>query len=285
MDNYFFDDKWSELVYHILSNLNADQKTRLNGRELNLLKTDSAIKRFATTAPHRAQMVMLTRLGYDWFFGLYPVGKMLPDLMKKAYRQHTIKDTRVEVMQEMIESHVFIIDNKAVATALAMMAQNNHSDLLYINSEFLKLPRMLDQYQKTNNPLAQLLKDHNPNNVTAEYRDALRSLDMINEIVGETFRSEEFLKSVMGLTKLDYMVLHHLFRYRNNYVSLDYLKRQLASAFPSKSIPLRCNYLFKDKKLIDKLPKTAPVSYTIKADGILALGEIMNMIINRATKN
>jgi hypothetical protein len=284
-DNYFFDDRWGEFLYNILSNLNHEQKSRLNDKELFMLKNDSTIKRFSTSAPLKRQMVMLTRLGYDWFFGFYPQGKQIPDLLKKAYRQHTIKETRVDVMQEMIESHVFIIDNKAVATALAMMAMNSHSDVFVINTQFLKIPSLLDHYEKTNNPLAGLLRDHNPNNVTAEFRDAMRSLDVFNEIVGEVYRAEDYVSSVLRISKLDYWILHYLFKHRNNYVTLDYLKRQIGHKYPGKAIAIRCTYLFKDRGLIDKIPKTSPVSYTIKSDGILVLGEIMNMIINRATKS
>lgn len=284
-DNYFFDDKWAEYVYNILSNINHEQKLRLNGRELYILKSDSSIKRFCSSGSLKQQMVLLTRLGYDWFFGFYPVGVMLPELMKKAYRQHTIKDTRTEVMQELIESHVFIIDNKAVATALSMMAMNNHSSVFMINSEFLKIPKELAIYKKSSGALSDLVKEYNPNNVAAEYREAMRSLDLFNEIVGEVMRSEDYLKTVMRINKLDYWILHYLFKYRNNYVSIDYLKRQLHEKYALKGISIRCNYLWKELKLIDKLPKTTTASYTIKSSGILLLGEIMNAIINRSTKS
>lgn len=284
-DNYFFDDKWCEYVYNILSNVSHEQKIKLNSRELQILKTDAAIKRFSSSAPLKQQMVMLTRLGYDWFFGFYPVGKMMPELMKKAYTQHTIKDTRTDVMQELIDSHVFVIDNKAVATALSMMAMNNHSSVFMINSEFLKLPKELAIYERSSSSLANLVKDYNPNNVTAEYREAMRSLDLFNEIVGEVFRSEDYLKTVMRITRIDFWILHYLFKHRNNYVSVDYLKRQLHEKYPLKSIAIRCNYLWKELKLIDRLPKTTNISYTIKSDGILLLGEIMNIIINRSSKS
>lgn len=283
-DNYFFDDKWSEYVYNILSNVSHEQKIRLNSGELQILKTDTSMKRFASSASIKQQMVLLTRLGYDWFFGFYPVGKMLPELMHKAYNQHTIKDTRVEVMQELIDSHVFVIDNKAVATALSMMAMNNHSNLFMINSEFLKVPKELAIYERASTSLANLVKDYNPGNATAEFREALRSMDVFNEIVGEVFRMEDYLKTVMRITKLDYWILHYLFKHRNNYVSIEFLKRNLYDKYAGKSIGIRCNYLWKELKLIDKLPKTTTASYTIKSDGILLLGEIMNTIINRSSK-
>lgn len=284
MENYFFDDKWAEFVYNILSNLNHEQKLRLNQKELYIIKNDSSIKRFSTSASAEKQMVMLTKLGYDWFFGVYPVGKFLPDVMKKAYRQHTIKDTRVEVMQELIESHVFIIDNKAVATSLAMMAQNNHSDVFVINTEFMRVPKLLEHYRKTNDPLAKLLRDNNPNNPTAAYRDALRAMDEINELIGEALQSVEYMRTVLRISQLDFLILHLLFRHRTKYVSLDYLKRQISHLYPAKSIGIRCAVLFRDSKLVDKLPKTEPISYTIKSDGILILGEIFNMILNRSRK-
>lgn len=284
MENYFFDDKWAEFIYNILTNLTRDQKSRLNGKELHLLKTDSAIKRFATSASAERQMVMLTKLGYDWFFGIYPVGKFLPDLMKKTYRQHTIKDTRVEIMQELIENHVFVIDNKAVATSLAMMAQNNHSDVFTINTEFLRLPKLLEQLNRTKDPLARLLQDHNPNNPTAEYRDALRAMEDMNELIGEAFQSVGYMESVLKLRNIDVLILHLLFRHRHNYVTVEYMKRQIGHLYPGKSIGMRCGHLFREMKLIDKLPKTEPVSYTIKSDGILILGELFNMILNRSRK-
>lgn len=283
-DNYFFDDKWNEYVYNILSNVSQEQKLRLNSQELQILKSDGAMKRFASSAPLRQQLVMLTKIGYDWFFGFYPAGKNMPELMKKTYRQHTLKDTRVEVMQELIDSHVFVIDNRAVATALSMMAMNNHANVFMINSEFLKIPRELAQYERSSVSLAKLVKDHNPNNATAEFREALRSLDLFNEIVGEVFRSEDYLRTVMGVTRLDFWILHFLFKHRNNYVSLDYLKRQLYEKYALKGIALRCNYLWKEMNVIDKLPKTTNTSYTIKSDGILLLGQIMNTIINRSSK-
>src|SRR5688572_27239064 len=105
MAEYFYDDKWAEMVYNILTTLTPFQKKRLNQKELFLLKSDNAIKRFSSSATLEQQMVMLTRVGYEWFFGFYPAGKDMPAVLKKAYRQHTIKDTRTEVMQEMFENH------------------------------------------------------------------------------------------------------------------------------------------------------------------------------------
>lgn len=283
--NYFFDDKWAEQVYNILKNTTHEQKLRLNNKELYILKNDSSIKRFSTTADIKQQMVMLTKLGYDWFFGLYPAGKQLPDMMKKAYRQHTMKDVRVDVIQEMIESHIFIIDNKAVATSLAMMASNNHSDVFVVNSDFLKIPFQLEQFEKNSASLTRLIRDHNPNNITVEYREGMRGMDVFNEFVGEVFRAQDYIESVLRLSRMDFWILHYLFKHRNNYVSVDYLKRNLGMYFKSKAIASRCHYLWKDRNYIDKLPKTTNTSYTIKAEGIIALGEVLNMIINRATKN
>lgn len=282
MENYFFDDKWSEFIYNILVNLTYEQKLRLNGKELHLLKSDAAIKRFATSASAEQQMVLLTKLGYDWFFGVYPVGKDIPSVMKKAYRQHTIKDTRAEVIQEMIENHVFIVDNKAVALALAMMAQNSHSDMFAINSEFLRMPKLLEQYKKTNSPLAQLLQDYNPNNPSAEFKDAVKAMNEVNEIVAETFFAIQFMESVLKINVLDFSILHFLFKYRNRYVSLDYLKRQLGHIHVGKTVGMRCSYLFRELKVIDQLPKSTLPSYTIKSDGIILLGKLFNMILNRS---
>lgn len=283
----FFDDRWSEMIYNIISKLSKDQLLMLDAKELYHVKTDTNMKRFATHGGIDAQLAMLTKLGYDFFLGLYPHKVLLPDVMRKAYSQHSLKETRHDVILEMLEKKIFLIDNKSIATALAMMAQNFHSGDYVINGNFMKLPKFIEQYQKSNDPLAQLLSEHNPNNSTAEYRDALRSLDLFNSFVGETFKAEEYMETVFKITKLDYLILYELFRFRNsgNYVSVEYLKRSLTGGAKSKAVPGRCTFLFKDRNLIDKYPAKGTPMYTIKASGILLLGDIMNLIINKATKS
>lgn len=283
-DNYFFDDKWSELLYNILSNLNHEQKLRLSHKEQLMIQRDNAVKKFVTSGSLKQQMVLFTKIGYDWFFGLYPVGKDVPGIMQKAYKQHTIKETRVDVIQEQLDNHVFIIDNKSVAIAMAMMAMNNHSEEFLINSNFLKAPSVFEGYKKNHAVLSDLLKQYNPGNVAAVYKDTLKAMDFFNEIVGEVMNAEALIENLFRLNNLDYWILHFLFKHRNNYVSVEYIKRNIGHLFSPKAIALRCNYLWRDKGFIDKMPKTEPVSYTIKSDGILILGEIMNTIINRSIK-
>ncbi len=283
MKKGFANDKWSEYFFNIFSNLTHEQKLRLDASEKYLFRSEMSIRRFADQGTLEEKVVILTKLGYDWFFGLYPVGKDLPAVMKKAYRQHTIKNTRAEVIQDMIESHVFILDNKAVATALAMMGQNNHSDAFYINRHFFQLPKMLEQYELSSSKLFEFFTSQNPIKESAEFRAGLQTMDKLIGLVSQMFTVEQNADFLFKLTRLDIRILLLLFPFRNNYVSLDYLKRHLHPEYSPKAIAARCTFLFMKRNLIDKLPKTNPISYTIKSDGILILGELLNQIMRQST--
>jgi hypothetical protein len=71
-----------------------------------------------------------------------------------------------------------------------------------------------------------------------------------------------------------------------NYVSVDYIKRELQSKYKPASIGNRCSYLFKERRMIDKRPASENVAtYLIGQEGINAVGMINNHLVNKVYNN
>lgn len=276
----FYDEKWTEMIFNLLSTLTHEQKLRLDMSELKIVSNKRGLKKFCAAGDFVRQITLLTKVGYDWFFGVYPAGKHVYPIMKKAYTQNAINNTSPEVIQEQLESRVFLIDNKSVAIALAVMSTNNHTELFDINKEFLKTPATLKYLNRKQGAISSYLKGEEQSN---EWHEVSAAMNKMREFVAEVFLLDEYMKNAWGLNKIDFLILHHLYQHQLRYVSVDYLHRMLPG-ISSTSISYRCGLLWSKNNYIDKLPKTDPVSYTIKSDGILLVREIVHYIVNKINK-
>jgi hypothetical protein len=276
-EGLFYDEKWSEFIFTLLSTMGRDQKLRLSIKELRLVSKVSVLKRFCVKGDFSEQISLLTKVGYDWFVGVYPAGMQVYPLMKKAYSQFAINSTSAEVIQEQLEKRVFVIDNKSVAIALSIMSMNNHSQLFEINKEFLKIPATIKSFNRKKSSVTTLLGD---TDLAIDFKEVEKAAAYLHDLAMQVFSLEHYLNNVWGIDKTDYQILYHLHKNKDRYVSVDYLQRQLPVC-SRKSIAVRCAHLWAKKNKIEKLPKTTPVSYCIKSDGIMLLGEVANFIVNK----
>jgi hypothetical protein len=274
----FFDPKHNEWLYDMICSLNHEQKARLNHKELRQIRTKSDIKKFVATGNLERKLILLTKAGVEWSILFWVPKKFSNDVIKEAYRQYSIKGKSVEVIDEMLKSKTFVLSSRDVAISLAMMNQNCHSELFMPNIEFLKFRKF------TNEMHANISRGMSEKNLNLEYQTAYNGLRMVASVVNQAMLMYNDLASTHCLQPLDIVILNMLFLKPHNYVSMDYIRRELKTDYKPQSIGLRCVYLWKQRGMLDKMPAKENVpSYRITQLGILTVGEVANTIVKNAS--
>jgi hypothetical protein len=272
----FFDPKHNQWLFDVLVNLTMEQKSKLNTRELRELRSKSTIKKFVATGNLEKKLILLTKLGVEWNILFYVPNKFSTDIIKQAYRQYAIKAS-ADTVEKMVKSKTFVLSSRDVAISLAMMNMNCHSDIWLPNIEFLKVR------QTTNEIAANISRSMSDRNLVKAFNQGYNGLRIVTNIVNEAMLLDSYLMSVYSLQQLDMVILNLLFKTPNNYVAVSYIKTELKHTYKPIVIGLRCSYLWKQKKMIDKMPAAENVSsYRITQEGILTVGAIANFIVNRA---
>lgn len=271
----FFDPKHNEWLYDIFSNLNAEQKALLNNREQRLLRNKGQLKKFIATGDYDKIHILLTKLGIQWSTVYYVPDLFDPELIKKAYRQYSMKGKSVKMLDEMLRQKVFVLNDKDVATSLAMMSMTCHSSAWVCNMEFIKIR------QTTNEAMANISKGMSEKNMNAQFNQAYNGMKVIARLSNQIMLISSFLGN-LDLMPLDYIMMNYLFFHQNNYINIETIKQEFRSEYKPMSIGLRMVFLWK-KGYVDKMPaEERERRFRITASGILVLGQIYNYIVNHA---
>jgi hypothetical protein len=275
----FFDPKHNEWLFDILMNLSQDQKARLNAAELRKIRNKTAIKQFVALGDFEKKLIMLAKVGVEFNVIFHIPDKFSKDLIKDAYRQYAIKKS-VDVIDQMMASKTFVLTSRDVAISLSMMSSACHSDVFIPNVEFMRLRR------HTTEAAANISKGMSERNLNREYNEGWQAVLLMARIYNQMLEVDTYLESVLNLQPLDLAILNILIQTPYNYVSLDAIKRQLRNAYKANSVMFRCTYLWKQRLFIDKMPAAQNVpTYRITQEGILAVGEIYNLLLNKAVNS
>jgi hypothetical protein len=276
----FFDPKHNEWLFDTIMNLTHEQKQRLTYRELRQIRSKTEVKRFVATGNLEKKLILLTKAGIKWNILFWHPDKFKTSIIKEAYRQYSIKGKSVQLIEDMIGSKTFVLSSRDVATSLAMMNMNCHSELFIPNMEYLKVR------QATNEMQANISRGMSDKNLNREFMVGYRGMNVVAGIINQTLLMDNYLASVLSLQPLDMVILNELFKRPNNYVSVDFLKNELKATYKPISIGLRCVYLWKQRNMLDKMPASEKVaSYRITEQGILTVGQVANMIVNNSSAN
>jgi hypothetical protein len=276
----FFDPKHNEWLFDVLISLSHEQKQRLNTRELRQIRNKSEIKKFVATGNLEKKLILLTKAGIEWSILFYTPTKFRTEIIKDAYRQYAIKGKPVEIIEEMVKSKTFVLSSRDVAISLAMMNLNCHSEFFIPNMEFLKVRKVSSEL------LANISRGMSEKNLNREFMVGYNGLRVVTGIMNQTMLMDSYLSSVLSLQQLDIVILNELFKNPNNYVTVDVLKRNFHGTYKPISIGLRCTYLWKQRRMLDKMPASEnKASYRITQEGILTVGQVANMIVNNSSVN
>lgn len=276
--NVFFDPKFNEWLYDTIVHLTVEQKSVLNKTELNKIRNSTAIKRFVANENLEKKLTFLTKVGIQWGMMFYKTPEITKDVMKKAYRQYAKPDTAVSVIDQMADTKTFVIHARDVAMCLATMSNDCHSEAYIINPRFYSFRKGM-KGQHANICMKEDLAMRNAN---IQHDDAARASTEIARMMSETLTLDDYLSAVHGLQRLDLMILLFLYQHRHTYVSVDYLKRNMVGVYRPASIGVRCAFLFRELRMVDKRPAEERVqTYMITQTGILKVGEILNYLLKQ----
>lgn len=276
--NVFFDPKFNEWLYDCIVNLTVEQKSLLNKIELNKIKNPTSIKRFVANENLEKKLTFLTKIGIQWGMVFYRTPEIAKDLVKKSYKQYSNPDTAVSVIDQMAETKTFVIHARDVAMCLAVMSNDCHSESYIINPRFYTYRKGL----KKEHANICMKGDLAMKNANILHEDATRSTNDITKMMFETLTLDDYLGAAHGLQRLDLMILLLCYQHRHTYVSVEYIKRNLAGIYRPASIGSRCAFLFRELRMLDKRPVEERVmTYMITQSGILKVGDILNYLLKR----
>lgn len=277
--NVFYDTKLNEWLFDRLVNLTADQIKNLNHYELRLIRNRSSIKAFVANANLEKKLSLLTKVGVEWNLSFFGKDYLPGELIKKVYRQYTMKGKTVEAIDEMFSKKVFVLNSRDLAISLALMSLNCHSEAYIINPHFMAFSQATKAMKSANIRMKDAMAAKNLN---VEHNNISRETKKMARLFIEMGRLDDFLSVQFNLQLLDAMILWLLYSMPYNYVSVDYIKGELRSKYKPASVGMRCAYLFRERKMIDKKPaKENTASYLITQEGIITVGLINNQLINR----
>ncbi len=273
--NVFFDTKLNEWLFDKLVNLTADQKKNLNVHELRAIRNKSAIKAFVANGNLEKRLSLLTKIGIQWNLSFFENNFKPGELIKETYRQYTMKGKTVEVIDKMFDKRVFVLNSRDVAISMSLMSLNCHSDAYVINPNFLSFRASMKVLKSAN--ISTLLQ-----NMNVEHNSISRETKKMAKLCIEASRIDDYLTAQFNIQLLDAMILWLLYSMPYNYVSVDYIKGELRSKYKPASVGMRCAYLFRERKMIDKRASMEKVSsYIIAQEGINTVGMINNYLVNR----
>lgn len=276
----FFDIKFNEWLFNVLVNLTPDQKQYLNHAEIRLLRSPSSIKAFIANENLERQLTLLSKIGLQWNLSFFENTKIVAETVKATYRQYTMKGKTVENIEDLIKQKVFVINSRDVSISLSLMSLNCHSDVYVLNPGFLSFRASLKDGKNANISSKYLMASQSLNK---EYSAVLRGTKQLSKLCIETLRIDDYLAANFKIQLLDMTILWILYSLPYNYVSIDYIKRELVGKYKPASIGMRCSYLFRERRMIDKKPSDERVpSFIILPDGITAVGMVNNHLINRS---
>jgi hypothetical protein len=270
--NIIFDEQTNAYLYEFFSSISKEQKASLNAKELAYIRTGSNIKRFVTNAILDKKLSVFTRLGMDWALVFFNPKQFSIAQIQKAYRQYSVEDLPVENIDQMLREKTFVVTNKEVAIGLSMMASNCHSDGYRINSNFLKIREDLKAR-------ANIAKNAEKNQ-NVQFLNTFHAQKRLVRLMMAVFTIDNYVETVLGLQMTDIAILSVLYEKPNSFYRENVIQKKLSHVYKPVTIATRCRKLFMWDYL-EKIPTaTKKPAFQIKAKGVLALGEVMNRIVN-----
>lgn len=277
--NVFFDPKFNEWLFDYIINLKADHTKNLNQYELRMIRNVTALKRFCANENLEKKLSLLSKVGLEWNVSFFPTAQIAAELVRKVYTQLSMKGKTVDFIEEMMRQKVFVLNSRDMAISMSLMSLNSHSEVYVINPAFLSFKRDIKASKSANisTKLGMAAK-----NMNVKHDEVLRGTKNLVRLTLESNRIEDYISSQFALQMLDVMILWLLYTTPYNYVSVDYIKRELGSKYKPASVGIRCAHLFRERKMIDKRPSQEDVmSYLITQEGITTIGMINNLLLNR----
>ena len=264
-----YDPKLNEYLYDKLSRLTYEQRKTLSSSELRLVSSEVEIRKFVTWGTLEKKLAICSKVGIQFSLLFYENVEDYKNLIEKVYKQYTMRRFRLDNIEEMRDRGVFVVTNKEFSLSLSMLAQNCHSDVYYLNKDFIKLRGMVNYAtgSRNRNPLNQ------------EYAKSEEAFSLISKLVFHAKMAENFMRTE-GLEMVDAMILLLMYSKAKTYIQLDVIQRALEGAYSERVVALRTGELFIEG-YIDKLPtQSRKPQYTITGKGINLVGRILLKIVN-----
>lgn len=268
----FVDPKFNEFLYDVLVNLTPSQRERLSPFLAAKIRTRTAIKRFVNGESLEQKMAILTSIGFEASLLVYRPENFDPETVKKVYKQNAMNGTPVENITEMIRNKFFVVTSKDIAQALVLMNHNCHGDSYYINQDFLKVRKAVGVTKHIS---------LSEKNVARQTKDAMQAFREVCRLMLVAYGVPSYLSGKSDLRPVDMAILLILAMFPNNYVSVNFIRRNLSHSYKEAVINRTLGELMRVHKYVDRLPKSEDdKSYRITAEGLLVLGRIVNHCVN-----
>lgn len=267
----FLELKLNEYLFNRLSKLTDEQKHKLNSSELALIGTKEKLRLFITWGSLDKKLAICTKVGIQFFIFFYEDKDKANSVLQNVYKQHRMKELTVENIEKMASEGIFVTENKNLSMSLTLLAHNSHSDLYYINKDFMQFRR-----------LAKAATDSKKNTPTTDtHLKSEEALKVMARFVFEAISSENYTRS-NGLQMIDIMILLLLYPVYKKYLGISSMQRSLEGIYKSNSVAFSASKLF-EHGYIDKFPSVKRVvSYTITAKGMNFVGGLLLKITNSA---
>lgn len=280
--NLFFDTYFNEWLFDQLTSLNKMQTANLNHSELRMIRTETHIKKFIANENLEKKLSLLTKVGLQWNLSFFAAGiPITAEYLKNNYKQYTMTGITVENVERMIRDKVFVINSRDMAIAMSLMSINCHSEIYLLNPNFTKFKRTRQTVKQ-----AYVKKQMSLKNTNVLHNDIKAEVHNLIKLVMGSIEMEDYIIGVQHLQMLDMMILWKLYLNAQNYIDIEVLKRELRHMYKPQSVGLRCVYLWRERKMIDKRAsfERSP-SYIIAQEGIITVGMINNHIVNTVYSN
>jgi hypothetical protein len=263
-----YDTKVNEYIYDKLSKLTVDQKRYLSSSELAIINSNNNLRKFVTWGTLEKKVSILTKVGINFYLIFYEKSEDFNALVDKVYKQYTMKRFKLDNIEAMRDKGVFIVSDKEAALSLSMLAQNCHSDVYFLNRDFMRISRMLDSLKtKIQGPL------------NLEFVKSEAAYHTLARMIFETKRAENFMR-IDGLETIETMILLFLFQKPKTYVNLEAIQLSLQGIYTPYTVANRSSQLAFNG-YIDKLPtESKRPLYTISTLGILYISKVVHKIVN-----
>lgn len=264
----FIDPKFNEYLYDKLSRLTDDQKLKLSSAELKRISTAKDLRTFITWGSLERKFAICTKVGIPWSINFYENPQTFKELLMTVYKQQSIKGMRSETIDKMIKGGVFIVTGKEYAISISMLAQNCHSDVYFLNPDFMKI----------SSAAAYANSSIKANAMNPEYLRSEKSLQTMARMYFESQMSEIYIRS-NGLEMVDVVILMFLFSMPNNYMRSEMVARNVEGQYTARTVNIHLYHLF-NNGYVDKMPsENNKPAYTISAKGVIFIGNVLRSVL------
>ena len=270
-----FNPKLNEFLYDKFSKLTSEQKSKLSASELVIFATPKNLRLFITWGALEKKLAICTKVGLAFHLIFYNNPQDFNELVGRVYKQYRMAEFRLRNIEEMVEKGIFVMSEKEAAMSLSLLAQNCHSDIYYLNRDYMKIRSAISIANSSDD-----MKFQNPLN--PEYERSESAMYLLSKVIFEAKIVDNYIRSE-GLDMTEMMCLLYLYPRQKTYTMLEAIQRALDGVYKAMSVGLSCFKLFENGYL-EKLPiSNRRPAYTITGKGILFVGNVIRRITSAAT--